>query len=110
MTEAYVSRCVQTAHMTKSEFESLLWKKALRWGSVFSVEKLNGIYIDGLKTRIRQNVWAHWTSHPDVKLSEITRYAKSVASRDSKGNEPTKQHTSDAVNRGCRGGRTALTV
>lgn len=78
IAESDVTRCAQTYHMAESELEALLCKKALRCGSVFSVDKLKCIYSEGLKTRIRHNVRNHWAGHSDVELPAITRYATSV--------------------------------
>lgn len=72
--------------------------------------KRKGIYIEGLKSRIHQNVRNHWSIHSDVELPAITGYTTSVANIAAKGNESTPQHTNDTGNRGRRGGRTALKV
>lgn len=104
MEEADVTRFVQTDRMKESKFEARLWKKALRCGSELSVDKLKGIHIEGLKTRMRQNARSHWVNNPDVQLPAITRYGTSVARIAAKGNKPTPKHTKDTKNRVRRGG------
>lgn len=71
LVEADVTRCVPTDRMAESEFEALLWEKALSCGSVFPVDKLKDICIQGIKSKILQNVCNHWASHPDVELHAI---------------------------------------
>lgn len=108
--ECEVTRCVQGDRMTEAEFEKVLWKKALRCGSVFPEAQLKGIYIEGLRDRIRQNVRNWWSSNGHVDLGGIQRYATSVSAFAKDRPAPVHTQDKDSRGQGRRGGRAAMVV
>lgn len=96
--EADLTRCVQTDKMTEAQFEALLWKKALRCGSVFPETRLRSLFIEGLNATIRQIVRGEWARHPDADLGTLQRYATSMA-------HIAHSNRKTVVDEGTRGGR-----
>lgn len=77
----------------------------------FSVERLKGIFIEGLKSKIRQNVRNYWANNPDVDLAALSRYASSVASiAGPKAHDPSLPNVTDARPRGRKGGHATLAI
>lgn len=66
--------------VTETEFSNELWRRALRCGTVFSGNRLKGIFVEGVLPSIRTQLRNHATDHPKADYETILRFAKGLGS------------------------------